>query len=168
MNVVLTAQRIDAAAFNTDIAAKHGQVSRALDIVRTGNMLGNAHRVNNAGAVRPGIHARGFLQIFSGNTGNFFDLFRCVFFNNLLERFESFGSLFHIVPGIKPFVNNHIHQAVEHSDISTRILAQPDVAVFDQIDFPRINNNQFRAAFGRALDLGADYGMIFCRVGTYG
>ena len=46
LNVVLTAQRIDAAAFKADIAQKHLEIGAGHDVVHAADMFGNAQGVH--------------------------------------------------------------------------------------------------------------------------
>ena len=55
LNVVLSAQRIDAAARHAHVAAEHGQVGQGLDVVGTGRMLRDPHAVQNAAGLGPGV-----------------------------------------------------------------------------------------------------------------
>jgi len=47
LDIVLPPQRVDAAAPDAYISAKHGQIATGLHIVHTGRVLGNAHGVKD-------------------------------------------------------------------------------------------------------------------------
>ena len=57
LDVVLAAERVDAAAFNADVAAEHGQVGQGLDVVGAHGVLGDAHAVDDGGGLGLAVQA---------------------------------------------------------------------------------------------------------------
>ena len=101
LDVVLSAQRIDAAALDADLAAEHGQVGAGLDVVRAGDVLRHPHGVEDGGLVCLGIQAGGRLQILRGNAGDLLDVLGRVFLDGLLQGLEAFRPVFHIFLGVR-------------------------------------------------------------------
>ena len=70
LDVVLTTQRVDAAAGDAHIAGEHGQVGAGFDVVGAGGMLGDAHRIENGRRFVGGVYSRRRPQVGSGDGGD--------------------------------------------------------------------------------------------------
>jgi len=130
-------------------------------------MLSNTHRINNTAAVCFCVHAGGLFQVFRRHAGNLFHIFRSIFGYCRLEKVKPLSAFLHIFLGVKTFRNDHVHQTIENRDIRSRFLAKPDIGKLDQINFPRVNNDELCFVLtDSALDLCCDNGMIFRRIGS--
>ena len=99
LDVVLSPERIDAAALDADLPAEHGEVGAGLDVVRPGDVLGHPHGVEDGGLVRLRIETGGLLQVFRGDAGDLFHLLGRVFLDRLLQGLETLRPVFHIFLG---------------------------------------------------------------------
>jgi hypothetical protein len=58
LDVVLAAQRVDPAAFDSQVAAEHGEVGEAFDVVGAADVLGDSHAIEDAAGFGAGVHSR--------------------------------------------------------------------------------------------------------------
>ena len=65
----------------------------------------------------------------------------------------------------KFFLDNRAGHRIEQRHVRARLQRQMNVRVMRQLDFARIDDDQFRAAQNRLLDARADDRMVFRRVG---
>ena len=74
-------------------------------------------------------------------------VFRCVFFQNLSQFGKSFATCFDILPVLKSFFQNHVHQAIQDRDIRSGSYLQKHIGVLCQFDPTWIRHHKFFPRF---------------------
>ncbi len=91
LHVGVAAQRADAGAFFTNIAAHQQQVSDLLHVLRAVLMLGNAHAITDDGSLRTGVQTRNVLDFLTFHARHLQDVIPVGGIEIRLQRVKTFG-----------------------------------------------------------------------------
>lgn len=158
-------QRVDAAPFDTDVAAQQLQVGDGSHVVVAGGVLGDPHGVVDGGALGGADEARELdhlLSRYAGDEGHL--VWRIGRGEHLrlqcLEPFYSCGDIGLVVPLV---LYDLLHKAVEQHHVGAGAVGQIEAGVVRHLDPLRIGHDQPRLAHGDGpLDMGANDG-VGCR-----
>jgi hypothetical protein len=92
LDVVLSAQRIDACAGSPEVAGQQSQIRQRLDVIHTVRRLRNAHRPEDGSASRPTVHLRGLDDQIRRDACDVLSPLRRAVLDRLFERIEVFRS----------------------------------------------------------------------------
>ncbi len=91
LHVGVAAQRADAGAFFTNIAAHQQQVSDLLHVLRAVLMLGNAHAITDDGSLRTGVQTRNVLDFLTFHARHLQDVIPVGGIEIGFQRVKTFG-----------------------------------------------------------------------------
>ena len=120
LHVVLAAKRIEPGGFPADIAGEHAQVGQGLHVVHAGDVLGDAHGVENGGSFGLAVKFGHLFDGFGRHAGDFGHLFGRVLFDHLQQLFKVLGALLDerfVVPAV--FVDD-MHHAVDERHVGAQ------------------------------------------------
>ena len=153
LHVVLSAQRIHAHTFATDVSGSHGQVGHPHDHRGPLAVLGDAEAIVDGAIAGGSKQPRGGAHGSGGNTGGRFHGFRrvAVFGNEARPRFKrvQVAPLAHVVFLHQPFRDHHVGDGVNQCDVGARqqrqVMRSLDVRRTHQVDAARVGHDELRA-----------------------
>jgi hypothetical protein len=129
-------------------------------------VLGDAHRVDDRGALGRGESARRHPDLFGGHAGDLLDELRCVLGEHRGERIELLGALGDERLVVQPFGDDHVHKAVEERHIGARLELQVVVGAARHVDPPGVGDDQRGAGAHRLLEMDRGDRVRLARVGA--
>jgi len=166
LNVVLAAQRVDAAAVLADLAAQECEVGSAHNAVGAGGVLGDAHCVVDAGLVSLGIHAGSLLQLLGVDAADLCDDLGGVILDDLNEFLVALGALGDILLVLQAFGDDDVHHAVEEGNVGARLYLQEYVGLAAKSDAARLGDDYLGALAVSLTDKRTDDGVSLGGVRT--
>jgi len=167
LNVVLAALRIDAAAFNADVAQKHLEIGAGHDIVHAADVLGDAQRVHQHGRFDGRHFARQLANGVGGNAADFGGPLGRILHHFLFELFKSLRAGVHIFLVVQIFLNEHVHHAVDQGHIGADLQGHVHLGKIHHVRAPRIDHDQFGAGQHSVFDERRSDRMRFGNVGAH-
>ena len=128
LNIILTAQRIDAAAVAADVAGEKREIDERKDIVHRVVMFGDAQRPAKLRARGFGIRVGHLANSFGGNAGFTFSAFQRVFLDARFVRFETAGRIFDELFVHEASGNDFAAHRVGQRNVRAHIEAQPNIS----------------------------------------
>jgi hypothetical protein len=145
LHVVLAAQRVQPGAGLADVAEEHLQVRQRHDVVRPGDVLGNAERVVDGSRFRLAEHPGHTPDQVSGNPRDLAGPLHRVSLDGLPDGLEALGVLLDELL-IRPAPGDDlVHQPVDQRDVGADPVLDVDVRPPAQVDGPRVAHDQRRA-----------------------
>ena len=118
--VVLSADRVDAAALAAQLTYQQSHIGHRHNALCTGGMLGYTQTVDDRSLICFCIHDGSPSQVIRVYMADFPDFFRGVIFYDLLDLFIAFRSLFNELHILKAFFDDHVHNAIGKGNIGAR------------------------------------------------
>ena len=137
------------------------QADQAARIVCAMNMLRHTHAPENHPCLAAGKYPRHIAQGFSVNAADIGHFFWAEAFEMGALCVPVFCIGVDIVLIIEPFLNDHMHDGVEHADIRSGSKLQHMAGKAFEGLAARVHDNQLSAALGELLKIGRRNGMIF-------
>ena len=165
LHVVLTPERVKARARPTDMTAHQRQADQAAGIVGAVDVLADAHAPEDHAGLGTRKGARHVAQNVRLDAANGRHLLRREVGQMRLHRGPVFGHRVNILRVEQVFFDNHMHDRVQHRDVSARLELKHMAGMPFQPLPPRIHDDQFSAALGKLLEVGRGHRMVLGRVG---
>ena len=123
-----------------EVAGQHLEVRDRLDVVDTGRVLGDSHRVEDrglAGFAKPFCRGN---EIFFGDTADLRDVFRTigVLHHDLFDLLEILGPFRDELLVLPAVFDDLLHEAVEDGDIGAGVERQVQVCLLRRRGEPRV------------------------------
>ena len=142
LDIVLAPQGMQTGPGSANLAGQQGQGNQATCIVGAVDVLGDAHAPDDHRSFGAGIDARNFLQGFSRDAAHGRYLLRGEFRDLLLQRFIALGALCDEVIILQSFLDDGMHQCIEHGHIGIGAELQEITGVARQFRLIRIQHDQ--------------------------
>jgi len=167
LDVVLSAQRVDAAAGHAHVAEQHLQVGQAHDVAYAADVLGNAHGPYDGHRLTGSHDLSGFVKLVDRYAGDLGNPGGRVFHDGSFELVEVFGAFGDEIFGFHAFVEDDVHQPVEQGNVAARFLLEMERGKIAQVDAAGISDDQLRAAKTyRPAQHRPEDGMLLGGIGT--
>ena len=174
LDVVLAPERIEADADPSDIPCRHGQVRHPHDHGGALAMLGDTKAEIDGTVSCGGVEARGGAHLDGGHPGDLFERFGRVplFANEFLPLLEIrlLATFLHVILVDQSFGHHDMGQRVDHGDIGPRpelqMMRGLHMGHTNEIDPPRINDDEFGALAQTALHSGGKHRMGIGGIGA--
>ena len=142
LDVVLSPERIHAAAALPQLSGDQRHVGHAHDALGAGGMLGDAQAVDDGRLLCPGIHPCCFPQHIRVDVADLPHLLRGIIPEDVPELFKAFRVLFDILRIGQSLLHHHVHHAVCEGHVGAGADLQVNVGVLRQGYLPGINDDQ--------------------------
>ena len=167
LDVVLAAQRVDAAAGHAHIPEQHLQIGEGHNVAHAADVLGDTHSPHDGHRLAGGHELGSFVEQVDRHAGDFGNPGGRVFHNGGFELVEVLGTLGDKVFGFPTLVKDDVHQPVEQGDVSSEFLLEMERGEIAQVDVARIGDDQLCAAETyRPAQHGPENGVLLGGVGA--
>ncbi len=167
LDVVLSAQRMQAGAGPPDLAGDQRQRDQAARIVGAVHMLTDAHAPEDDRGARARIQPRHFAQGFGRNAADRRHLLGREFLDAFLQLIKALGVAGDILLVGQALGDDGVDHRIQHRDVAAGLERQMlHVRMARQRLPARIHHDQLGAAFGRVLDEGCRHRMVDGRIGA--
>ena len=154
LDIVLSAQRIDAAARPAQLAAEHRHIRHGHYALGTGGMFCNPETIDNRRLFSGSVHPRRFDELIFVDVTDLRHIFRRVFFYDFLQFLKTFGTLGDKFFVDQTFLYHHVASCRwQRHDIRSRLQFQMNIRVLRQTDISRIHDDKPRSVLYRLTDL---------------
>ncbi len=166
LHVVLPPQRMQTGARPSDMAGHERQRDQAAGIVGAVHMLRNAHAPEDHPGARAGKGAGDIAQNLGFDAAERRHLFRAEILQVRFLGFPVLGVGLDILAVVKLFLDDHMHDRVQHGHVGARAELQHVRSEPAQADPARIHHDQLSAALGELLEIGGRDRVVLDRVCT--
>ena len=163
LHVVLAAQRMQPGAGAADLARHQRQRDQAARVVGAVDVLRNPHAPEDDRRPGAGIGAGDLAQGRGVDAAQFGHLLRRVVFYVLAQRLEILGMRLHVLPVVKPLLDDGVQQRVQHCDVASRLELQHLCRIARHELAARVHHVELGAALRGLLEEGRRDGVIFGR-----
>ncbi len=146
LDVVLTAQRMQAGARPADLAGHHRQRDQAARVVGAVDMLRDAHAPEDHRRARRRVEARDLADRRRGNAAHRRHRLRAVAGDVLLELLEAAGAVGDEALRDQAFVDDRVHHRVQQRDVGVGLELQVVRGVPRELGSPRIGEDELGPA----------------------
>jgi len=146
LNIILAAERIDAAAVTADVSSEQSEIDERENIVHGVVVFCDSQRPAHLGAARFCIGVGDFAYQRSGHPGFTFGALQRVFFNGVAIGFKSARGVPDELLVGQAGMNDLARHGVSERDVGADVESQPSVRELGRARAARIHHDELRAA----------------------
>lgn len=168
LNIILSAHRVDAGAFFTEIPGEQGEVAEGLDVIDATDMFGDSQGVVNRSEFGGAIPEGRLLDIGSGDLADFSSPSGGEFLEVGFELFEfgaALGDEFFI---LQLFADDDVSHGEKEGDIGSDADGEVKMREFCETGFARVSDDEFGSFGERFFETSRSDGVALGHVGADG
>jgi hypothetical protein len=168
LDVVLATQRVHAGAGLAQVAEEHLDVRHRLDVVDTGGVLGDAHRVEDRTGLRSAEPFGGLLEALDRDTGDLRDVLKAVsvLHDDFLEFLVVLRALRDELLVLPAVLDDLLHQAVQDSNVAAGDERHVEIGLAGGCGVARVGVDDLCTVLLRLDNLAADERVLLEGVGA--